>query len=65
MTVQQADSRSYVTKDGEKLIGEFCKDFADGIGICVCGEFIRSEGKVRVYLLNYKGILWGFVSCRR
>jgi hypothetical protein len=23
------------------------------------------KGKVRVYLLNYKGILWGFESVRR
>ncbi|WP_029323688.1 DUF3881 family protein [Butyrivibrio sp. AE3004] len=53
MTVQQADSRSYVTKDGEKLIGEFCKDFADGIGICVCGEFNEQDKFLYDYYYPY------------
>ncbi len=53
MTVQQADTRSYVTKDGEKLIGEFCKDFADGIGICVCGEFNEQDKFLYDYYYPY------------
>ena len=53
MTVQQADSRSYVTKDGEKLLGEFCKDFADGIGICVCGEFNEQDKFLYDYYYPY------------
>ncbi len=53
ITVQQADTRSYVTKDGEKLLGEFCKDFADGIGICVCGEFNEQDKFLYDYYYPY------------
>lgn len=53
MTVQQADTRSYVTKDGEKLIGEFCKDFTDRIGICVCGEFNENDKFLYDYYYPY------------
>ncbi|WP_408069746.1 DUF3881 family protein [Butyrivibrio sp. JL13D10] len=53
MTVQQADTRSYVTKDGEKLIGEFCKDFTDSIGICVCGEFNENDKFLYDYYYPY------------
>ena len=53
MTVQRADTRSYVTKDGEKLLGEFCKDFADGIGICVCGEFNEEDKFIYDYYYPY------------
>ncbi len=53
MTVQKADTRSYVTKDGEKLLGEFCKDFADGIGICVCGEFNEQDKFLYDYYYPY------------
>ena len=53
MTVQKADSRSYVTKDGDKLLGEFCKDFADGIGICVCGEFNEQDKFMYDYYYPY------------
>lgn len=52
-TVQEADTRSYVTKDGEKLIGEFCKDFADGIGVCVCGEFDENDKFIYDYYYPY------------
>lgn len=37
--VLNADERKYTTKTGETAIGEFCKDFAENIGIAVCGEF--------------------------
>lgn len=53
MTVQQADTRSYVTKDGEKLIGEFCKDFTNSIGICVCGEFNENDKFLYDYYYPY------------
>ncbi|WP_035765581.1 DUF3881 family protein [Butyrivibrio sp. NC2002] len=52
-TVQEADTRSYVTKDGEKLLGEFCKDFADEIGICVCGEFNEEDKFLYDYYYPY------------
>ncbi len=35
------------------------------VNFCIWSEFIRFVDKLCVYLLNYKGILWGFVSCRR
>lgn len=37
--VVNADERKYTTKTDETTIAEFCKDFAENIGIAVCGEF--------------------------
>ena len=42
--VLNADERKYTTKTDETAIGEFSKDFAENIGIAVCGEF-DSEDK--------------------
>lgn len=37
--IVNADERKYTTKTDETVIAEFCKDFAENIGIAVCGEF--------------------------
>lgn len=37
--VLNADKRSYTMNPEEVMLGEFCKNFADGMGIAVCGEF--------------------------
>lgn len=37
--VVNADERKYTTKTDETTIAEFCKNFAENIGIAVCGEF--------------------------
>lgn len=42
--IVNADERSYTSKDDDIIIAEFCKDFAENIGIAVCGEF-DSEDK--------------------
>ena len=39
--VINADRRSVLKGKNDTLSGEFCKDFANGIGIAVCGEFAR------------------------
>ena len=37
--ILQADNRSYSSRGENGLLSEFDKDFADGIGVAVCGEF--------------------------
>lgn len=37
--VLNADKRSYTMNQEEVMLGEFCKNFASGMGIAVCGEF--------------------------
>lgn len=39
-----ADERAYTSSRDETILAEFCKDFAENIGIAVCGEF-DSEDK--------------------
>lgn len=39
-----ADERSFTSNGEETVLAEFCKDFAENIGISVCGEF-DSEDK--------------------
>ena len=39
-----ADERAYTVNGKETILAEFCKDFAENIGIAVCGEF-DSENK--------------------
>ena len=38
-----ADKRSYTMNQEEVLLGEFCKNFADHMGIAVCGEFDEND----------------------
>ncbi|MBR1478450.1 MAG: DUF3881 family protein [Lachnospiraceae bacterium] len=47
--VLNADERSYTTNEEDVLLGEFCRNFADGIGISVCGEFDEEDK----FTLNY------------
>ncbi len=42
--IVNADERSYTANGKEIILAEFCKDFAENIGIAVCGEF-DSEDK--------------------
>ncbi|EOS28948.1 MAG: DUF3881 family protein [Lachnospiraceae bacterium] len=42
--IVNADERTYTSKDDDTILAEFCKDFAENIGIAVCGEF-DSEDK--------------------
>lgn len=42
--IVNADERSYTSNGENTVLAEFCKDFAENIGIAVCGEF-DSEDK--------------------
>lgn len=53
MTVQEADRRSYTMNQDNILVGDFCKDFAEGMGIAVCGEFDESDHFYYEYYYPY------------
>lgn len=42
--IVNADERSYTSNGENSILAEFCKDFAENVGIAVCGEF-DSEDK--------------------
>lgn len=41
--INDADGKNYISTDDKSMLGEFCKDFAENIGICVRGEFEEFE----------------------
>lgn len=51
--IQEADRRAYTINQGEILLGDFCKDFAEGLGIAVCGEFDEDDKFVYEYYYPY------------
>lgn len=51
--VVNADERKYTTKEDETSIAEFCKDFAENIGIAVCGEFDEDDKFTYDYYYPY------------
>ncbi len=56
--VVNSDRRAIATNDvneyGENvLVGEFCKNFADGLGVAVCGEFDSEEKFIYEYYYPY------------
>ena len=51
--VVNADERKYTTKTDETSIAEFCKDFAENIGIAVCGEFDEDDKFTYDYFYPY------------
>lgn len=48
-----SSSRAYTTNQDEILLGEFCRDFADNIGIAVCGEFDEEDKFIYDYYYPY------------
>lgn len=46
-------SRAYTTNQDEILLGEFCKDFAENMGIAVCGEFDDEDKFIYDYYYPY------------
>lgn len=46
-------SRAYTTNQDEILMGEFCKDFAENMGIAVCGEFDEDDKFIYDYYYPY------------
>ena len=56
MVVKDADSRQYVTKEEDTMLVEYRKEFANAIGICVCGEYDEeNEFELEYYYPYYKG----------
>ncbi len=51
--VVNADKRAITMNSNNILLGEFCKDFADSLGISVCGEFDNDEKFTYEYYYPY------------
>ena len=51
--VMNSDRRSVTVNQDKVLLGEFCKDFAPGLGIAVCGEFEDEEKFTYDYYYPY------------
>ena len=51
--ILNADNRSYTMNQEEVLLGEFCKNFADGMGIAVCGVFDENDKFIYDYYYPY------------
>ena len=52
-TIMTADRRGYTMNSENVMLGEFCKDFADGMGIAVCGEFDEEDKFIYEYYYPY------------
>jgi len=52
-TIMTADRRGYTMNADDVMLGEFCKDFADDLGIAVCGEFDEEDKFVYEYYYPY------------
>lgn len=52
-SIQNAQKRSYVTNNENVILAEFARDFADGIGIAVCGEFDDEDKFIYEYYYPY------------
>ena len=61
-TILNADNRSYTINQDEVLLGEFCKNFADHMGIAVCGIFDENEKFIYDYYYPYL-IGTGITTC--
>ncbi|MCR4902354.1 MAG: DUF3881 family protein [Butyrivibrio sp.] len=55
VSIQQANTREYTTiNSGEnEIFAQFCTDFADGIGMAVCGEFDEADKFIYEYYYPY------------
>ena len=51
--VLNGTTRSYTTNQDDILLGEFCKDFGERIGIAVCGEFDDNDKFIYDYYYPY------------
>lgn len=57
--IMNSDSRAYTMNNEEIMLGEFCKNFAENMGIAVCGEFDKDDKFIYDYYYPYltgKGI---------
>lgn len=51
--VMKSDRRGYTLNKENVMLGEFCKNFADGMGIAVCGEFDDEDKFIYDYYYPY------------
>ena len=51
--VKKSDERGYTLNEDGIMLGEFCKNFAEDIGIAVCGEFDDEDKFVYEYYYPY------------
>lgn len=51
--LQSADKRNYTSNSENTMLAEFCKGFADRIGIIVCGEFDEKDEFTYEYSFPY------------
>lgn len=52
-TIMTSDRRAYTMNTDGVMLGEFCKDFADSVGIAVCGEFDEQDKFIYEYYFPY------------
>ena len=52
-SIQNAQKRSYVTNNENVILAEFARDYAEGIGIAVCGEFDDEDKFIYEYYYPY------------
>ena len=53
-SIQNAQKRNYVTNNENMILAEFARDYADGIGIAVCGEFDDDDNYVCVFAKDFQ-----------
>jgi len=51
--IVNSDTHAYAVSQEKILLGEFCKDFAKGLGIAVCGEFDEEQRFTFEYYFPY------------
>ena len=52
-TIMNSERRAYTLNQDEIMMGEFCKDFGEQIGLAVCGEFDEEDKFVYEYYYPY------------
>lgn len=52
-TIMNSDKRGYTMNQEGILLGEFCKNFAENMGIAVCGEFDEEDKFIYDYYYPY------------
>lgn len=51
--IMKADERAYTINQEDVMLGEFCKNFADNMGIAVYGEFDEEDKFIYEYYIPY------------
>ncbi len=52
-SIQEARKRSYVTTNENMILAEFARDYAEGIGLAICGEFDEEDKFIYEYYYPY------------